>query len=143
MFDFKEWLRLDEQPHFSVGDRMVIPCKNLVKAGLTLPCKAGTEVGGIDMRFEFYPKNSVFAKMGPFDKFIAPIPGSHNYIAYDVGAKMVPFATAMKKGYLPADRTGRFVHQPGEKSQAGYVLMPDDWIKYARLLDQDYNFIKE
>jgi len=141
--NFKTWLRLDEMPHFSIKGDLTIPCKHLIRIGMELPCKPGLKVGMIDMRFELYPKGSVFNKMGSFDKFAAPIPGSHGFLVYDGTAQVVPFATALRKGYLPLDRRGRYVHQRGEKSEAGFVLMPDDWIRYAILLDQDYKIIKQ
>lgn len=140
---FKEWLRLDEMPHFSVQDPLTIPCKYLIRVGMELPCKPGVKIGMIDMRFEFYPKGGVFNKMGPFSIFAAPIPGSHDYLVYNSAAKVLPMGAAMRQGMLPTDARGRFVHQPGEKSENGYILLPDDWIKYAILLDQDYELIKQ
>ena len=130
-------------PHFSVRDPLTIPCKYLMRMGMQGKCKPGTKVGMIDMRFEFYPKGSVFNKMGAYHNFIAPIPGSRDYLVYDGEAKIVPFGTAMEKGYLPVDGDGRYSHQPGDKSSQGFVLMPSDWIKYAILLDQDYEPIKQ
>lgn len=134
---------MDEMPHFSVNSDLSIPCKHLIRVGMELPCVPGQKIGMIDMRFELYPKGSVFNKMGSFSNFIAPIPGSHDYLVFDGAAKIVPFATALKKGNLPLDRRGRFVHQPGEKSEAGFILMPDDWFRYAILLDKDYEVIRQ
>jgi hypothetical protein len=144
MTTFKEWLRLDEMPHISVQGDMAVPCKNLIRLNPGFDCKPGVKIGMIDMRFELYSRGSVFHKLGPFStSFAAPIPGGKNYLVYDGSARVVSSAVAMKSGMLPTDRRGRFVHQPGEKSEKGYVLLPDNWIKFATLLDQDYNLIKQ
>ena len=139
MIQFKNWLQLNEMPHFSVSGGMSIPCPTLIAAGLELPCIPGQQIGMIDMRFEFYPKGKFnwndLAGYGA--KFAAPIPGSSDYLVRNDQARLVPGSVARQSGILPKDET------PGEMSPQGYVLLPPDWLKYAVLLDKDYNTIKK
>jgi len=139
MMKFKNWLRLDEMPHFSVSGDMTIPCPALIAAGLELPCVPGQQVGMIDMRFEFYPKGGFdWNKLiGYGAKFVAPIPGSSEYLVRDQKARLMIGSIAKESGILPEDET------PGSISPQGYVLLPPDWLKYAILLDKEYNTIKQ
>lgn len=139
MIQFKNWLQLNEMPHFSVSGNMTVPCPALIDAGLELPCIPGQQIGMIDMRFEFYPK-------GKFDwnkligygaKFIAPIPGSDKYLVRDQKAHIVNASVAKQSDILPEEES------PGIMSKTGYVLLPTDWLKYAILLDKNYNVIKQ
>jgi len=136
---FKNWLRLNEMPHFSVGGDMTIPCPALIDAGLELPCIPGQQIGMIDMRFEFYPKGEFeWNKLTGYGaKFIAPIPGSNEYLVRDQKAYLMMSSMAKESGILPKEET------PGSISAKGYVLLPSDWLKYAILLDKDYNVIKQ
>lgn len=139
MIQFKNWLQLNEMPHFSVSGDMSIPCPALIAAGLELPCVPGQQIAMIDMRFEFYPKTKFnWSNLASFGaKFAAPIPGSNEYLVRDEKARIVLGSIAKQSGILPKNET------PGEMSPQGYVLLPSDWLKYAVLLDKDYNTIKK
>ena len=136
---FKNWLRLNEMPHFSVHGNLSIPCNALIHFGMTLPCVPDKKIGMIDMRFEFYPKGGFdWTKLAGFGgKWIAKIPESTQYLVYDGEAKLMFANEAMKQGFLSQ------AQQPGSQSEKGYVLLPEDWLKYAILLDQDYEVIKQ
>lgn len=136
---FKNWFQLNEMPHFSVNGNMTIPCPALIAAGIELPCVPGQQIGMIDMRFEFYPKGGFdWNQLGGFGaKFIAPIPGRDEYLVRDQQTRLVITSKAKQSGLLPEDET------PGSMSPNGYVLLPSNWLKYAILLDKDYNTIKQ
>lgn len=92
------------------------------------------------MRFEFYPKGGSFdwnKLIGYGAKFIAPIPGSNEYLVRDKKAHLLPRTLAKEFGILPENEI------PGSVSSKGYVLLPADWLKYAILLDKEYKTIKQ
>ena len=136
---FKQWLRLDEMPHVSVRGNLSIPCPILVASGMQLPCLPNQKIGGIDPRFEMYPKGGFpWNKLMLLDaKWIALIPGSTEYLAYDGTSRLMQSSQARKEGLLPLDE------RPGEMSEQGYVLLPNNWLKYALVYDTDHNFIKQ
>ena len=136
---FKNWLQLNEMPHFAVSGDMTIPCPALIDAGLELPCLPGQQIGMIDMQFELYPKgNFDWNKLVGFGaKFVAPIPDSSEYLVRDQKAYLMLGSIAKESGVLPENDV------PGSMSPKGYVLLPSNWLKYAILLDKDYNTIKQ
>lgn len=135
---FKSWLQLNEMPHFSVQDKMSIPCRPLIAAGMEIPCVSDKQIGMIDMRFEFYPGDSPARKLGPYGKFVAPIPDSTQFLVFDSGRTKLMFGNvATQQGILPEDEKAYSV------SPQGFMLLPPDWLKYAILLDPDYNVIKQ
>lgn len=136
MLKFKNWMQLNEMPHFSVNGDMTIPCPALIDAGFE--CIHGQQIGMIDMRFELYPKNNFnWNKLiGYGAKFIAPIPGSNEYLVRDEKARIMIDSVAKKLNILPKDETA------GNISSKGYVLLPSNWLNYAVLLDKEYNEIK-
>lgn len=131
---FKNWLQLNEMPHFSMDGSMSIPCQMIKAAagGIEMPCVPGKKIGMIDMRFEDYPPP--FNKITPFDKFVGAVPGSSEYLVYDGGAKLM-FGTELKK-------LGMLAERPGMRSEKGFMLIPDDWFVHAMLIDTDYEVIK-
>ena len=134
---FKHWLQLNEMPHLKVNGNLSIPCPALVAAGMELPCLPGQKIGMIDMRFEFYPKGGFpWTKLMGFGaKWIALIPGSTEYLVFDNGSKLMQANQAAQEGMLSG--------AAGDISEKGFVRIPDDWLKYAIVLDTDYNVIKQ
>ena len=139
MFKFNNWLRLNEMPHFAVKGDMIVPCSALIDAGIELPCIPGKKIKMIDMRFELYPKKDFdWTKLMGFGaKFVAFIPETTECLVRDEEVNLVNIYQAREKGILPKkDITGLI-------SPMGYVLLPRNWLKYAVLLDEDYNVIKQ
>lgn len=143
MIQFKNWLQLNEMPHFMINGDMNLPCPILIAAGLDSPCMPGKQsnkkITMIDMRFELYPKNTFdWNKLDAFGtKFIAQIPGSDEYLIKDNEAKIMNGSIAKQSGFIPDKEI------PGSISSKGYVLLPSNWLKYALLLDKDNNVIKK